>query len=55
MYYLMEMRSKPQFNLFNETVSIYDIVWYGNYTITKNNYNEVEPKFKQMLSAIQNN
>jgi len=55
MSYLMEMRSKPQFNLFNETVSIYDIVWYENYTITKNNYNEVEPKFKQMLSAIQNN
>lgn len=52
MSYLIEMRSKPQFNLFNETVSIYDIVWYGNYTITKSIYNDVEPKFKQLLSAI---
>ena len=52
MSYLMEMRSKPQFDLFNETVSIYDIVWYGNYAVTKSNYNDVEPKFKQLLSAI---
>jgi hypothetical protein len=52
MSYLMEMRNKPQFSLFNETVSIYDIVWYGNYTITETNYKEVEPKFKQLLSAI---
>lgn len=52
MSYLIEMRNKPQYNLFNETVSIYDIVWYGNYTITKSNYRDVEPKFKQLLSAI---
>ena len=52
MSYLMEMRSKSQFNLFNETVSIYDIVWYGNYTITKSNFHEVEPKFKQLLAEI---
>ena len=52
MSYLIEMRSKSQFNLFNETVSIYDIVWYGNYTITKTNFHEVEPKFKQLLAEI---
>lgn len=52
MSYLIEMRNKPQFDLFNETVSIYDIVWYGNYTISKSNYQDVEPKFKQLLSAI---
>jgi hypothetical protein len=52
MSYLMEMRNKPQFNLFNETVSIYDIVWYGNYTITRSNFNEVEPKFKKLLADI---
>lgn len=52
--YLMEMRSRPQFDLFNEVVSIYDVVWYGNYTITKSLYESVEPKFKQLLKEINN-
>jgi hypothetical protein len=52
--YLMEMRSKPQFELFNEVVSVYDVVWYGNYTISKSLYETVEPKFKQLLKEINN-
>ncbi len=50
----MEMRSKPQFELFNEVVSVYDVVWYGNYAISKSLYESVEPKFKQLLKEINN-
>ncbi len=52
--YLMEMRNKNQFDLFNEVVSIYDVVWYGNYIISMSLYQNVEPKFKQLLQEINN-
>lgn len=50
--YLMEMRSRPQFELFNRSVSVFEVVWYGNYTIDQQSFKEVEPTFKQLLDAI---
>jgi len=50
--YLIEMRNKPQYNSFNETVSIYELVWYGNYTIKKEDYKNIEPQFKSLLNSL---
>lgn len=50
--YLMEMRSRPQYELFNKSVSIFEVVWYGNYTIDKESFNQIEPTFKNLLDSI---
>ncbi len=50
--YLMEMRGKKQYELFNESVSIFEFVWYGNYTITDKDYSAIEPKFKTLLKEL---
>lgn len=50
--YLMEMRGKPQYELFNRSVSIFEVAWYGNYKIDKNIFSEVEPTFKELLNSI---
>lgn len=50
--YLIEMRSRPQYDLFNKSVSVFEVVWYGNYTIDQQSFKEVEPTFKQLLDAI---
>lgn len=53
--YLMEMRGKKQYDLFNESVSIFELVWYGNYTISKNDYSSIEPKLKTLLQELAKN
>ena len=53
--YLMEMRGKKQYESFSESVSIFELVWYGNYTITNTDYSTIEPKFKQLLKELAQN
>lgn len=50
--YLIEMRSRPQYELFNKSVSVFEVVWYGNYTIDRKSFEEVEPTFKKLLDDI---
>lgn len=50
--YLIEMRSRPQYELFNEAVSIYELVWYGNYNVEKEDFNSLEPQFKNLLNSL---
>lgn len=50
--YLMEMRSRPQYDLFNKSVSIFEIAWYGNYQVNQHTFKEVEPTFKELLNSI---
>ncbi|WP_258543089.1 hypothetical protein [Parvicella tangerina] len=50
--YLIEMRNRPQYDLFNKSVSVFEVVWYGNYNIDQQSFQEVEPTFKQLLAAI---
>ncbi len=54
MYYLFEMRKRSQYDLFNQTVTIFEWVWYGNYTIEKEQFNKWEITFKKLLSDINN-
>lgn len=50
--YLMEMRGKKQYELFNESVSVFELVWYGDYSISSKDYNTIEPKFKTLLKEL---
>ncbi len=50
--YLIEMRGKPQYNSFNDAVSIYELVWYGNYIVKKEDFSSLEPKFKSLLNSL---
>lgn len=50
--YLIEMRSRPQYDLFNRSVSVFEVVWYGNYSIDQKSFEEVEPTFKKLLNSI---
>ena len=50
--YLIEMRGKPQHESFSEAVSIYELVWYGNYSVKKEDFNSLEPRFKSLLNNI---
>ena len=50
--YLIEMRSRPQYELFNEAVSIYELVWYGNYNVEKEDFDSLEPQFKNLLNSL---
>ena len=42
-HYVMEMSKHPNAIEFNECVRIYDIVWYGDYKIDKENYELLVP------------
>ena len=50
--YLIEMRNRPQHKPFNEAVSIYELVWYGNYKVNKEDFNALEPLFKDLLDSL---
>jgi len=50
--YLIEMRGKPQYESFNDAVSIYELVWYGNYSVEKEDFSSLEPKFKSLLNSL---
>ena len=50
--YLIEMRSRSQYESFNEAVSIYELVWYGNYSVGKEDFNSLEPQFKNLLNSL---
>jgi len=41
--YLLQLSGKAEFIDFQESVRIYDLIWYGEYTITKSEYDEVVP------------
>lgn len=52
-HYLTEMRTKKLFPLFNESVRIYELVWYGDYSINEEDYSTLEPKLKAFLNALE--
>ncbi len=51
--YLLEMKNRKQYDLFNESVSIFELFWYGNYKIEEADYIVVEHKMKQLLKELE--
>ncbi len=50
--YLIEMRNKPYSDEFEATVSVYEIVWYGERILTKEEYLSLEPRFKNLVKNL---
>lgn len=50
--YLVEMRSRTQYGLFNEVVSVFEYAWYGNYPIQRVDFEGIEPTFKALLTSL---
>ena len=52
--YLYEMRGKTLYSEFEATVSVYEIVWYGQRTPTEKEFEILEPRFKNLVKKLQN-
>lgn len=53
-HYLLEMLPRPEGEGFNKSVNIFEIVWYGDYSIKKAQYQELEPVLKNYYKKLQN-
>lgn len=51
-YYLLEMRERTQYVPFSKSVMLFDVVWYGKRELTSEEYDQVEPFFKELLKSI---
>ena len=51
--YLSEMTKRKEYSLFNESVTIFELAWYGNYNIRQQDYLAIEPKLKQLLKDLE--
>lgn len=54
MHYIIEVQGRPGAREFEQIVSIYDLVWYGDYTIDAKSYSVIEPKLKTAFQQIEN-
>lgn len=50
--YLMEVRQVKGYDNFQECVRIYDVVWYGDYTIEQKDYNRLQPTLLQYYQSL---
>ncbi len=51
--YLREMNGNSYQSDFESTVSVYEIVWYGEREINKEEYNLLEPRFKTLVENLE--
>lgn len=50
--YILEMRGKANSQGFEETVRIYDIVWYGDYAISKDIFERLQPSLEKYYQSL---
>ena len=53
MHYIIEVQGKPISREFEQIVSIYDLVWYGDYSIDSKSYQVIEPQLKSAFQKIE--
>jgi len=51
-HYLLELSGKPNSDVFRECVRIYDLVWYGEYEIDKENFNQLQPTLLNYYKSL---
>lgn len=51
--YLVEMRNHKYYNEFDETVMLYELIWYGKRKINEDDYHKIEPQFKSLVEKIE--
>ncbi len=50
--YLRELRSSPYFRDFREVTLIFERIWYGKSDFVKADFENVQPKFQNLLNSI---
>jgi hypothetical protein len=50
--YLREMSGRNEYNAFNQTVSYFEIIWYGKREIDKHSFEKIKPHFTQLLDKL---
>ncbi|WP_341899879.1 hypothetical protein [Fluviicola taffensis] len=53
MHYIIEVQGRPIAREFEQIVSIYDLVWYGDYNIDSASYQVIEPQLKTAFQKIE--
>jgi hypothetical protein len=53
MHYIIEIQGRPIAREFEQIVSIYDLVWYGDYNIDSSSYQVIEPQLKTAFQKIE--
>jgi hypothetical protein len=53
MHYIIEVQGRPIAREFEQIVSIYDLVWYGDYNIDSSSYQVIEPQLKTAFQKIE--
>lgn len=51
-HYFLEMHSKPNSSVFGECVRIYDLVWYGEYDISRENFEQLKPTLEHYYKSL---
>lgn len=52
-FYLHEMRNRNEYQLFSQSVMIFEFIWYGKKEINRETFNKMEPLFKKLLNEIE--
>jgi hypothetical protein len=47
------MKSRSNSHLFEECVRIYDLVWYGEYQLSKSDFEEIQPVLLSYYKLIE--
>lgn len=53
MHYIIEIQGKPAAYDFEQIVSIYDLVWYGDYTLNKSGYEGMQATLERCYKNIE--
>lgn len=52
-HYQIELTGKPEEREFGKIVAIYDLVWYGDYTVTREIYDQLQPLLDKSYKHIE--
>lgn len=50
--YLREMSGRTEYRDFNQSVSYFEIIWYGKREIDKNTFDQIKPDFTKFLDKL---
>jgi hypothetical protein len=50
--YVREVRNKPVYSMFRKLTFTFEFVWYGDFTISEQDYNAVSPEFQRIVDEL---
>lgn len=50
--YQLQLRKAPFYSDFQFLVQVYEYVWYGEFAITEQQFNSIQPKFQEIIKTV---